>query len=274
VGKRPDHREDVQQGDLFAGGFVASESSAPPTPAVEMAMGWSDADLMAALPDAIGARGRSVIAEIGRRRLVHAIPGLAAMCRRFKGFGLERRVTEQADALQALSAIGGRDAAAVVAQLIGDGVIQGPTLAVAIAAAAALGSRLPASAASALLRHPDPAIRAAAACCATEHLSTLPVMIDLLDDLHPPVVAAVVRTLAQWGRTEARPELLRRLNVDPTAELIAAAVGIADDAIIVTLGRIGRMRPDLTSAVLEALAEIDDPRAAIVRMPFGSASGP
>ncbi|HET6605214.1 MAG TPA: HEAT repeat domain-containing protein [Rhodopila sp.] len=259
---------------MFAGGFVES-GSAPPalTPPAETAMAWTDAELIAALPDAVGVRGRSVIAEIGRRRLVQAISGLAAICRRFKGFGLERRVAEQADALQALSEIGGRDAAAAVTRLIGDDVIQGPTLAVAMAAAAALQCRLPASAASALLRHPDPAIRAAAACCATEHPSTLSVMIDLLDDLHPPVVTAAVRTLAHWGRAEARPELLRRLNADPTAELIAAAVGVADDAIVVTLGRIGRVRPDLTKAVLEALAEIDDPRAAILLTQFGPTGG-
>jgi HEAT repeat protein len=98
-------------------------------------------------------------------------------------------------------------------------------------------------------------------------------MIALLDDLHPPVAAAAVQTLGQWGRAEARPTLLRLLDADPTADLIAAAVGIADEAVIVALGRIGRTRPELTGSVLHALGEIDDPRAGALLARFGSAGG-
>jgi HEAT repeat protein len=240
-------------------------------PVVEAVTGRSDADLIAALPDAIGSAGRPITAEVGRRRLVGAISGLEAVCRRFKGFGLESRVAEQADALQALSAIGGRDAAAAVSRLISGTVVQGPNLVVAMTVAVTLGCQLPADTARALLQHADPATRAAAARCAPAHPSIVPVVIALLDDLHPAVVLAAVRTLGQWGRGEARPALLRLLDTDPTEDLIAAAVGVADEAIIVALSRIGRVRLELTGAVLDALREIDDPRAAVVLARFGSA---
>jgi hypothetical protein len=264
-----------QQLDLFAHSGLRDEPTSPAQspPVAEAVAGRSDADLIAALPDAIGVAGRPVITEVGRRRLAGAILGLEAVCRRFKGFGLESRVAEQAEVLQALSAIGGRDAAAAVTRLISESVVQGPNLVIAVAAAAALRCRLPAGVACALLQHADPATRAAAACCAPEHPTTVPVMIALLEDLHPPVVAAAVHTLGQWGRAEARPALLRLLDTDPTADLIAAAVGVADEAVIVALGRIGRMRPELTSAVLDALGEIDDPRAGALLARFGSAGG-
>ncbi len=275
MGKPESLRTGPQQLDLFAhDGFRAQPAlPAHPWPDPEAVTGRSDADLIAALPDAIGAAGRPVITEIGRRRLAGAVSGLEALCRRFKGFGLESRVAEQAEALGALSAIGGRDAAAAVTRLISESVVQGPNLAIAMAAAAALRCRLPAGVACALLQNADPATRAATACCAPEHPTTVPVMIALLDDLHPSVAVAAVRTLGQWGRAEARPALLRLLDADPTAELIAAAVGVADDAVIVSLGRIGRMRPDLTDAVVEALGEIDDPRAGAVLARFGPAGG-
>jgi HEAT repeat protein len=96
----------------------------------------------------------------------------------------------------------------------------------------------------------------------------------LLEDLQPAVVVSAVQALSQWGRTEARPALLRLLDENPTADLIAAAVGIADEAVIVSLGRIGRTRPEFRSIVLDALGEIDDPRAAAILEWFGSTDVP
>ena len=126
--------------------------------------------------------------------------------------GLKAVSREQAEALDALSAIGDGDAAAAVTRLISEGVVQGPNLSIAMVAAATLRCRLPARIACALLQHADPATRAAAACCAPEHPATVPLMVALLDDLHPSVAAAAVRTLGRWGHTEARPALLRLLD--------------------------------------------------------------
>jgi HEAT repeat protein len=87
-------------------------------------------------------------------------------------------------------------------------------------------------------------------------------------------VVSVVRTLSEWGRTEARPALLRLLDESPSPDLIAAATGIADEAVIVSLGRIGRTRPELRGFVLGALGEIDDPRATAILKRFGSTDVP
>jgi hypothetical protein len=74
----------------------------------------------------------------------------------FSGFGIDRMVPEQAAALQALAAIGGREAAQAVSQLIVRGVVQGPTLNLAASTAARIGSTLPTDVLRSLLRHPDP----------------------------------------------------------------------------------------------------------------------
>jgi hypothetical protein len=58
--------------------------------------------------------------------------------------------------------------------------------------------------------------------------------------------------------------LLRLLANAPSHTAIDAFAGIADDDGIVVLGRLAVSRPDLASAILAALDEIDLPRAAQV----------
>jgi hypothetical protein len=96
-------------------------------------------------------------------------------------------VPEQAAALQALAAIGGCEAAQAVSQLIVRGVVQGPTLNLAVSAAARIGSALPADVLRSLLQHPDPGIRASVCGCARRRPELISVMIDLLDDLNQGV---------------------------------------------------------------------------------------
>ena len=51
---------------------------------------------------------------------------------------------------------------------------------------------------------------------------------------------------------------------EPSAELIDAVAPIADEKVIITLGRIARVTPSLRQAVLDALEQIGSPRAAMV----------
>src|SRR5215467_16073440 len=95
-----------------------------------------DERLIAAIPESDLADSCIVAAEAGRRRLAAAVPALAALCRRFAGFGVRRPIPEQAAAIDALAMIGGRDAAHAVSQLIERAVVQGPTLPVTVRAAA------------------------------------------------------------------------------------------------------------------------------------------
>ena len=224
---------------------------------------FDDEALIRALPVATGAVYRPLIEESGRRRLHDAVPALDALCRHFKGFGTNHPVMEQTASLRSLAAIGGWDAAWTVAKLIADGVIEPPGLPAAIAAAARLGCRVPAAVTMLLLGHQDPAVRTDAAVCANASDRTVAAALtDLLTDPHPAVVQAAAQALGRHGRTEARPVLIDLLQTAPSVETIASAAVVADETVIILIGRIARTRPDLADAALEALGDIDDKRAA------------
>src|SRR6267142_4289032 len=101
-----------------------------------------DERLIAAIPESNLADSCILAAEAGRRRLAAAVPALATLCRRFTGFGAQRPVSVQVAAIDGLTMIGGRDAAHAVAEMIERAVVQGPTLQIAVSAAARLRSPL------------------------------------------------------------------------------------------------------------------------------------
>lgn len=195
------------------------------------------------------------------RRGLPAVPALEALCRSFRGFSADRRYAEQTAALEALAAIGGRDAERAVSGMICDGAIGAPGMPHAIGVAVRLRCKLPAGLAAELLRHEDPSVRAGAAACAPQAVSVQAVLAELLTDLHPQVATAAALALARCGDPRARPVLLHRLARAPDAETSEAAAAIADDAVIVLLGRVAASRPDLFGPVCDALADIDGPRA-------------
>jgi len=252
-----------EQLDLFAARGAAVERPAGTDPSRQgMEIARLDDDALIAAIDGAGvAEFASLAAEAGYRRLRAAVSALERVCRRFAGFGVDQVVPEQVAALEALSMIGGKDAARAVALLITRAVVQGPTLRVAVAAAG-LGSELPVPAVLDLLRHADPAVRADACRCVRPSLDLVPVLIDLLDDLNASVGIAAAFALARMGRLEAKPRLLGLLRTTPSPEVIAAVVDIADEECIVLLGRIARTIPDLDAAARAALEDIDHPQAA------------
>ncbi len=220
-----------------------------------------DDSLVAAILDA-GIRDRvALVAEAGCRGLAAAIPVLETLCRRFTGFGVDRIVPEQAAALDALVAIGGADAAQTLVRLIAKRVVQGPCLRQAVAAAARLGAKFSVGTVLELMRHDDPQIRAAACRCTRPQSELVPLLRDLLDDLHADVRKAAACALGRIGRSEVRALLLRHLREEPTAELLDAIAPVADDECVILLGRVARAAPDLSGVVLDALDAIDHPRA-------------
>jgi HEAT repeat protein len=254
----------MQQLDLFR----QPPAPAEPPPSYEVTQpvigsdGIEDEELLAALPYA-GIRDSCVLAaEAGRRRMIAAVPGLEALCRRFSGFGADRIVPEQAAAIDALALIAGRDAANALARLITKKIVQGPCLLQATAAAAGLGARLPASAVMDLLCHDDWRIRAEACRFVQSSPEIVARLRDLLDDLHRPVRLAAACALGLIGRDEVRPLLARYLREEPSAQLIDAVVPVADEECVILLGRIARTMPHLSKAALDALEIVDNPRAA------------
>jgi HEAT repeat protein len=249
-----------QQLDLFLDGGVRFEPSVPPR-AEHRAAEYLDEALIAAIPQARLADSMELAAEAARRRLAAAVPALEALCRRFTGFGGERLVPEQTAALQALGTIGGREAAQAVARVLARGVVQGPTLSIAVSAASQLRSTLPVDVMRALLRHPDPRVRADACRCARPSPELILLMLALLDDLDRSVAKSAACALGQMGRIEALAMLKSMLREQPTADIIDAVSPIADEECVVLLGRIARSMREPADAALTALETIDHPRA-------------
>jgi hypothetical protein len=251
-----------QQLDLFSSAGIQAVRPLPPSRELRPAATvLDDQALIAAIPGSILADSIALAAEAGRRRLAAAVPSLESLCRRFSGFGIDRMVPEQAAALQALAAIGGREAAQAVSRLIVRATVQGPTLNLAVSTAAQIGSALPPDVLQSLLRHPDPGIRSGVCGCARRCPDLIVVMIDLLDDLNQGVARSAACALGQIGRIEARPMLAKLLRDEPSEEVIDAVSSIADEECMVQLGRIARTEPALSDAALNALEDIDQPRA-------------
>lgn len=250
-----------QQLDLFSVDHISLAAgiarAAPPVDAAELA----DDELIAALPRAGLAAASSLAAEAGRRRLAGAVWALERLCRRLTGFGADSLVPEQAAALEALAKIGGEAARQAAARLVLNQVVQGPTLVSALGVAAQLGSFIPPLHLAPLLRDADPAIRAAACLCVRSAGPHLALLTELLDDLNGEVAIAAAVALGRLGRIEARPVLMNQLHHQPSAEVIEALVPIADQEVIVVLGRVARAIHDLAQPVLDALEQIGNCRA-------------
>ncbi len=254
-----------QQLDLFSDAGVAVEQLLPPrTGPPPSATDMDDAALIAAIPGANLADSSVLAAEAGRRGLAAAVPALAALCRRFAGFGIVRAVPEQVAALEGLATIGGRDAADAVAQMIERAVVQGPALNVAVSAAARLRSTLSADVLRSLLRHAEPGIRVDACRCARPLPELIALLVDLLDDLDRTVAKSAACALGQMGRIEARPTLTGLLRHEPSEDVIDSVSSIADEECVVLLGRIARSTAGLADAALDALESIDHPRAGAI----------
>ncbi len=233
-----------------------------------------DAALLDAVPYARREACQAYADEVVRRRLAGGIAALDALCRRFRGFGLNAPIAEQAVALDALARIGGRQAGDAVSRLIADGVVADPGLPAALHAAATLGCHLPPDTSLRLLRHPDPGIRAQAATVAAARDDVTAVLLDLLGDLNMDVADSAALALGRIGRTEARARLLRLLHAAPAADLIDAIAPIADDTCVVALNRIGRADPALRPRIVQALQDIDTDLARRVATGLSEAAGP
>ena len=249
--------------DLFADRTAApSPTTSAAAPRI-VAQDLSDSALISAISDAALADAQALAAEAGRRGLGDATPALAALCNRFVGFGVDRRIPEQIAALDALCVIGGAEASRSLSRMIARGIVQGPNLAAAVIAAARLGVKLNSDVARPLLRNAEPSVRAAACACVRAGGEIVATLIELLADLNGEVATAAACALGRMGRIEALDPLKRRIVAMPSPRVIDALARVADEEAIVFLARLGRSRPELTGAVLLALDEIDHAKAAV-----------
>jgi hypothetical protein len=261
--------DDSGQLDLFAPRPPRPVSETPQTSSRPDPASLTDDALIAALPDTGRRDCAALAAEAGRRRLEAAIPALGRLCRRFAGWGADAPVSEQEFALAALVRIGGSTAASIVADGIARAAFIGPTLIVAVAAAASLEAALPEPTLLMLLRHDDARVRAEACRCARMSPAVAEALVALLGDLHhPAVVRAAAIALGRLGRTEARAVLHRLLRDEPAPDIVAALAPIADEEGLVLLRRLAQRAPDLADSVITALETSDHPRAAAIAAAF------
>ena len=167
-------------------------------------------------------------------------------------------------AIEALTIIGGCDAAHAVSEMIERAVVQGPGLQVAVSAAANLGTVLSPGALCRLLRDAEPRIRADACRCARPLPQLISLLIDLLDDLDQRVATSAACALGRMGKIEARGRLKTLLRHDPSEDVIDAVTPIADEECAVLLGRIARSGSVLADAALASLENIDHARAVVI----------
>jgi HEAT repeat protein len=142
--------------------------------------------------------------------------------------------------------------------------VRGPGARVALGAAAELGCRLPPDRVAVFLRDDDLGVREAACRCARGGAEVITALIDLLADLHANVTHAAALALGTLGRGEGRTVLTRLLRTTPSAEVVGALAGIAEDDDWVRLGQTAMRFPELAPVVLEVLEQSDAPRAAAV----------
>jgi hypothetical protein len=205
------------------------------------------------------------LGEVARRRLAGAIPHLAALIRRFKGFETRGTIIEQTEALAALVAIGGAEAAAVVKSAIERGEFNLANLGTALAAAARLGVRLEPRVVEAALGHDDAEIRLAACAFASARPSLIALLVERLGDQDKRVAIAAACALGDIGRVEARPVLMAALKTSPSVAVIGSAANVADEALLVQLGKLAREADRFHDAVVEALDDCDSALAASLR---------
>lgn len=222
----------------------------------------SDLDLIAAIPDATLADAPAITAEAGKRRLSRAVPALVALCNRLVGYGASAVVPEQVAALYALGAIGGQEASRAVSGLITRQIVQGPTLATALAVAAQLGVVLPSDVALHQLRDPNPSVRSAACDCVRAGHEIIRALVPMMGDSDGEVAIAAACALGRMGRGEALGSLKRYLVERPSRRIVEALTRVADDEAIVFLARTGRARRELTDLAIAVLDGIESPRAA------------
>ena len=222
----------------------------------------SDEELLGRLPGAgIAEAGRlcTLVAERGLGD--RALPALESLWRRFAGFGQDRLLPEQVAVVETLAKIGTAAAREMLAGIVTAPELPFPLLPTALRAALAVSLRLPATFTGALLAHGDPEIREFAIWLCAFGRPEFGGLEACLADRHPAVRRAAAIVLAGFGRDRAKAVLLAELARHPTGEVVDALATIADDDIVVHLGRCAEMHPELAGQIAMELEQMETPRS-------------
>lgn len=222
----------------------------------------SDEDILDRLPMA-GISDVSLLCGLAVRRRLgdRALPALEALWRRFKGFGNDRPEPEQTAVVETLAKLGTARARESLAGIVTAPNFPPPLLPAALSAARSAALKLPAQFVGPLLAHADPRIREQAAKLSGFGQPDIGALAACLDDTQPAVRRAAAIVLGQFGYAGAKTILLDELQKTPTGEIIEALTAIADDDIIVHLGRCAKSHPALAEPIAAELDDIGTPRS-------------
>ena len=258
---RRDHKVRTEQFDLFEGrGTAASDTvSAPQALRPETLL---DEDVLDRIPNA-GISDVRLLCSLAIERELgdRAVPALDALWRRFKGFGRVRPLSEQIAVVDTLAKLSTNPAKQMLTNIITAVDFPLPLMLPALTTARAKSLKLPGAFIRSLLAHSDPEIRELAAIlseCSTQNIDGLQAC---LVDPQPTVRRAAAIVLGNIGYTPAKEMLLEELQRNPVGEVVQALSNIADDDIIVHLGRCADAHPALAENIATELEEMGTSRS-------------
>lgn len=256
---RSSRQPEAEQFDLFTGGGTVAPAAVPadkPTCPETL----SDEDILDRIPNAGIADVRLLCSLAVERGLGdRAVSALEALWRRFKGFGHDRPYPEQTAVIETLAEFGTERAREALSAIVTAHDLPPLLLPAALSAALSASLRLPAHVLRPLLADGDPRIRELAAQLSGFGQPDFGALEACLDDTQPAVRRASAVVLGKFGRAGARAILLNELQRTPTGDIVEALSAIADDDIIVHLGRCAAAYPALAGRIAAELEEMETP---------------
>lgn len=247
----------TEQFDLFAGGGTVEPAAVPADKPLRPET-LSDDDVLDRIPQAGISDVRLLCNHAVERSLGdRAVPALEALWRRFKGFGHDRPYPEQTAVIETLAEFGTERAREALSAIVTARNLPPPLLPAALSAAVSASLNLPADFLRPLLAHADPRVRELAAKLSGFGQPDIGALEACLGDTQPAVRRAAAIVLGQFGYAGARATLLNELQRTPTGEIVEALAAIADDDIVVLLGRCAETHPALAGRIVRELEEME-----------------
>ena len=263
--RKPADREIAdRQPDLFdeRGRVEADHVPAPAAPCAGPAAGrLTDGEIIEMLPRADMSNAGPLCTEVVSRRLETAVPALESLWRRFVGFGIRVPFPQQRAVLNTLGKLEGEAARAGLKGIVLSKGLPAPLLPDALRAAADAGLALPAAYIAPLLGHGNAAVREPAFVLAVRAGVPSDRLRNGLADPSEPIRRSAAVALGNRGYAGAMTPLIGELARNPSAEVIEALAMIADDDVIVHLGRCAERHPALADTVVEILNDMEGARA-------------
>ena len=256
---RRSRQPEAEQFDLFTGGGT-TEPAAVPADKPICPETLSDEDILDRIPNAGMAKVRLLCSLAVERGLGdRAVPALEALWRRFKGFGHDRPYPEQTAVIETLAKLETAGARQLLTDIATAHDLPPPLLPAALSAALSVSLKLPVHVIRPLLADADPRIRELAARLSGFGQPDIGALEACLGDTQPAVRRAAAIVLGQSGHAGAKAILLNELRRTPTGEIVEALSAIADDDIIVHLGRCAEAHPALAGRIAAELEEMETP---------------